>query len=295
MEIITGRSISKNVIKKLLKPVPKYILKQVRKIEVSVVPDKQFKKENGRWGGCFGHTDEKNKIVYIYLYAIAEYTNQNFRQHNNNWYHYAIETLANTLYWQIGIIDNPYADKEFTRESLIKFETAMTTKAKRLGVLEPPNPKKIIFFKIWRDKLLDRIMSDLKSSRKFQTSYLPYIDHLRKAKIGFKCRFKYKYNMSQLFGEVFEGFKSVYRIEISELFKDVHLNSITKDEMERMEASKNYRVNRSKFQRRICKIVRPKFYISKTGRKYPFFDDKQLDKVKRKLKWKPEIKSYYIG
>ena len=292
MEIITGRAISKSVIKKLLKPVPKYILKQINKIVVSVVPDKKFKEIHRSWGGYWGNTDEKNKIVYIYLYSIAESTNQSFKDYNNNWYHKAVDSLADTLYWQIGVIDNHYKKKNTARSSVELFSLKTKKKAEKLGLLEPPSPKKIRFFKIWRDKMIDRQMTNLRRNDEFDSHYLPVIDHLRKTKIGLK----YKYNTCQLFTTMFGLSNYRYKEILWDIYKKakIHLNSNALDDYTWKEGNRLYRKDIRKFKGLTLKIVKPKYYISKKGLHYPFFTEKNLQRLKKKIKWKPVVEDAYV-
>lgn len=292
MEIITGRAISKSVIRNLLKPVPKYILKQVNKIVVSVVPDKKFKENNRRWGGYWGSTDEKTRIVHIYLYSIAENVNKVFDQHNNNWYHYAIESLARTLYWQIGIIDNPNTKKKVIKLDLTKFENDMVAKAEKMGILEPPSPKKIRFFKIWRDKFIDRRMNFLRKSDLFDTHANSVIDHLRKVKLGLK----YKYTPSQLFTAMYGLSRYEYRYTLLRIYKEahIHLNFDALYAYSEKEGARLYRNHLNKFKGLVSKIITPKCYISKSGLQYPFFTEKNLKKLKKEIKWKPIVEDAYV-
>lgn len=280
MEITTGKGIHKSVIKGLLKPIPRRYLK-VKKIIVSIVPSKEIKKRNYRWGGLWGHVEIKTKEIDVYLYPIAEAVNREFRipKNNNNWYHTAIKILAETLYWGVASV---YLKGSNTKQRGL-LETKFMELARDEGVLDViPGFKKIRFFKIWRDKEIDWIMSIIRKSEEFTFSH---IDHLRKCKIGLQ----YKYNTRQLFNSLFPNAEEDIRKYVTQLIRKQHLNDSVKEELISQGGIRSRRKSLLEFKGKVLKIIKkPKCYKSKAGLNYAYFTEKNLKKLQNKLEWAPK-------
>lgn len=290
MEITTGRLISKQVIFDIIKPIPKKYLK-VKNIIVSVVPDKKVKKEHYRWGGLTAQVDPDKKEIKLYMYAIGEKINDRFRNNNNNWYHTAIKELADNIYWGIATLN---VKKELKKKVLLVqlLTKRLETTGQKAGVFDKiPKPSRIKFLKIWRDNHFDLNLRFLRSGEVFRTSWLPYIDHLRKVRLGLR----YKYNFPQLLGEFSKDLGKLIqvRLAVDKLYDGFHLNPTSKDEVIWNDTKRLYQRNLKIFKEKVIKILKPKYYVSKRGYKYAYFTDKHLIKLKKELKWTPKIEVKY--
>ena len=291
MEIETGKLIHKSIITKLLKAVPKKYLKNVKKIKVTTVPDKEIKKQTRYWGGISASNDYKEKTIFIYLYAIAMFTTERFRW-NNNWYHSAIESIASSLYFEVYILSTLGRGRRGGKvnNKANKFEKKLIKKAKKLNLLTvPKNIKKIRFLKIMRDKYINFVMKLMRNEKRFNMVFLRVIEHLRKVKMGYN----YKYSISELYKAMFPIALITFEDRIIKQYKSLHLNTGAKASLIQSEQDRLCYNSIACFKRRIMKGMRGKCYISKKGRNYIYFTDKDLAMIKRQLKWRPKLPKLY--
>lgn len=279
MIIETGRLMSKTVITKLLKAVPNCYLKKVKEVIVTPNPDKEFKKENPRWGGVWGTCNKRKGIIFIYVLSITRHiSNELYRGRNSNWYHSAIEKIARTIYYEIGALNFRARAK-----SRLDFEEKMIKKAHKKNLLGVPNLKKIRFLKMRRDICINSCMELLREEREFNRVLLPAVEHLRKVKLGLN----YKYSISELYDARFSGIQGKFGEKTTEQLKGVHLPDYTKRILWDKESHRLFYNSTACFKRRVLKIVKGGYYISKTGRKYAYFTDKDLGRLRKKMKWYP--------
>lgn len=294
IEIKTGKLIHKGVITKLLRAVPKKYLKNIKKIKVTTIPNKEVRKETRFWGGIWASSDQEEKIrkektIFIYLYSIAMSTNSDLR-YNNNWYHSAIEKIARSLYYEAYMISVPKKNDKDRASPALKFEERLTKKAKKLNLLDVPKKfKRIRFLKIMRDKHIDFVMGCLKKDKKFDYGFLPVIEHLRKVRLGLE----YKYNISELYRIIFLGAFTKIAEKIQNQYKFLHLNASARSLFMISEQDRLRRNSMACFKRRIMKIAKGRCYVSKTGRRYVYFTDKDLRKIRKQLKWRPTLPKLY--
>ena len=295
MEIETGRLMDKSVIKRLLIPIPKKYLKSIDKIKVTTIPHKGIRERERHWGGMWGTLE--NKTIFIFLYAITEDTNNRLNRFNNNWYHLAIEDIARTLYFEIASANKNLLKNRFKptikelKRTFFKptfannFEEYILRKAYKKNVLSIPTIKKIRFLKMFRDKYINRHMEVLRKSGGRYNAYFPVIDHLRKCSVGLD----YKYNLHQLFDTLHPNLRGKYISNIMSQFDEIHLNVYAKTDYCNETAERLLKRDLYHFKRHVLEIVKGKYYTSKKRRKYVFFTDRDLEKVSKRLRWKPKL------
>lgn len=133
-------------------------------------------------------------------------------------------------------------------------------------------------------------MNLLRKDKTFSHGLLPIIEHLRKM----KCGLEYKYKTSELYCNIFPKATARFYEVISGPIYAYHLNYQAKHNLIYHETKRVENNNLSCFKRRVLKITKGKCYISKKGRKYTYFTDKDLQKIKKELDWKPKLPEIYL-
>ena len=309
--IKVGNLIERTIIKKLLSAVPPRDLEGLISICIRTVVHKFQKKKYPRWGGALGQfngrANKETGRIWLYLWGIQSKTFKDFHYANSNLYINFIKNLASTLYHEIGHLKhsktkeykkqkeklgkltdkrrlllrkidptikfNPYEniiyiyrktptplDIEYKKAvsqidkigELIEgyannYSKTIMEKAEKLNLFERPAPNEIRFFSIIRQKHLDYWFKQRELMRTDKKSggwghMLAVFDHIR------KCKIDAKYNLRELFNEIYDN-------------------------------AYPYKNRLRRFKRFILKHVTPIWYISKTGRKYAYFNDKHLEKT----------------
>ena len=305
--IKVGRLISKNVVTKLLRAVPLGDLEGLKSICVRTVPHKATKKSYRRWGGLHGehdgHADEGTSRIWIFLWGITTSVLKHFCYGNSNLYDSFIETFALTLYHEIGhhvhsktedykkihrqleiynkkmgrtrkttiiLVSgrsyHVYTDeymalkrkrsdlKEEIEKVAEEYSKEVLSTAKHMKLLDDPSPTDLRFFNMMRDRMIsDRMTRYEEKKREGKLgeiawgSMLALFDHLRKCKLGNGV----KYNLREIFVEIY-GCRHPIRNDLR------------------------------RFKRFALKHVKPFWYVSKRGRKYAYFTEAQMNKLKRR-------------
>jgi len=294
---------SRTVITKLLQAVPPQDLKGLKSICIRTVPHKATKKRCRRWGGLHGqfngHGDEGTGRVWVYLWSITKRVFREFRYGNSNLYDSFMERFAATLYHEIGhhvhskteefkrleakmkrlnakmrrikktttitcngekfiVFTNEYQnlrnEKAIIEEEIEKpakeYAERMLAKAREMSLLQPPHPTGIRFFNIMRDRMISDWMTRYEENKREKERVAwagmhALFDHLRKCKLGNGV----KYNLREIFVKIYADYPE-------------------KNELRR-------------FKRFVLKHVKPFYYVSRSGRKYGYFTEAQMNELRR--------------
>lgn len=273
MKVLTGNLLSSEVIYDMLNHVPKSDLRGLRKIQIMLRPPRN---ERYRYG--LGDYHYGKRTARVFLWSIRQSVERHMH-HDNNYYHQFLIQIAKTLYHEIGHhhhyikgkgkhlserhdlleeqkknSNSPVSTARLSNE-MFSIHSEMEDYAdnymeEKINLYYPIRPsfRKIRFIKIFREKWVDRNMHIFRQSKKFYYQDLIVIWHLRKSKIS-----KHPlYSISELCYQLNHYFYCHRNLKRSFM---------------------------AKVKRASLKIQKPVYYVSKSGRKYPYFTQKQVNKL----------------
>ncbi len=274
MDIDTGNLISKTVVRSMLRHIPKSDLKGLSKIRIMLRPPRS---ERSRYG--FGDYHFDTKVARVFLWSIKQSVVKSMI-HDNNYYHVFLKEIASTLYHEIGHhvhyhqgngkelskkhdilqkkVDNPSINGEqssrlhskmwFIHSEMENFANDYMDKF--IVNYNPSRPafRNIRFIKIFRERLVNCQMNNLRQSSQFSFHIMAVIEHLRKCKLSKKPL----YSITEICEKLNTSFWS-------------------------------HRSLKQKYRRKIkqecLKIAKPIYYVSKSKRRFAYYSKVQFDRL----------------
>jgi len=306
MYLKVGKMVKRQIVTMLLSAVPAEDLNELKSIYLKSIPPKSYRKQTRFWGGLMGvhlgSARANNSRIQLYMWGISKSVLDRFRCGNSNAYHSFLNQLANTLYHEIGhhvhSKTDEYAKLETERERLMKtwrkainkstapeeeksktvqqlnsrlseigsavedyakkYAEAIMKNASELGLLDDARPVYFAFFKVQFDHFVHECM-DIYERNRGNKGFVGMwgqitgiFEYLRKQKVGNGAKYT-----------VAEAFEAIFNVPSEPKLV-------------------------AKFKIDALKLVKPYFYISKSGRKFAHFTQAQVEQLRTHFKNTPK-------
>ncbi len=278
--IKTGRLMNPKIVEDLLGVIPPEDLRSLNEVEVRLSPGKD-EQAKAPWRGSkiqypAGYYAHSERRIRVHLLSIVSRASGYFGPINNNLYDLMFEEFAKTFYHEAGHhsrnkngeLERFAGELERLKKSdwglayrldreaenaADDYRSRMIKLARKSGLLETPPWKDVPFFKLWHDRFVKQVLGAPKEHRCWH-DFVGVCHYIRKCKIGKGV----KYSFPELFYKVPGKYPHGASRKLA------------------------------RFKRFVLKHVQPRYYISPTGRKYAYFTDADLERVKAEfLKVKP--------